>query len=106
MQAFGPADEVLLFRQKDPKPCSPVHGPTENDQNVRQQGRRRLARAAYTLVREAENAADGRFDHSLPCPSASAPNKMAQKLAALKQPSPKQSIRGCGSAAPEGGGNT
>jgi len=27
---------------------------------------------------------------------------MAQELAALKQPSPKKSIRGCGSAAPEG----
>ena len=36
-------------------------------------------------------------------PSASAPNKMAAQLAALRQCSPKGSIRGCGSAAPEGG---
>ncbi len=27
MQGFAPADEVLLFRQKDPKPFSPVRGP-------------------------------------------------------------------------------
>jgi len=26
-QGFAPADEVLLFRQKDPKPFSPVRGP-------------------------------------------------------------------------------
>ena len=36
-------------------------------------------------------------------PSASALNKMAQELAALKQPSPKKSIQGCGSAAPNAG---
>ncbi len=28
MQGFGPADEVLLFRQKDPKPCLPVRDPS------------------------------------------------------------------------------
>ncbi len=27
MQGFAPADEVLLFSQKDPKPCSPVRVP-------------------------------------------------------------------------------
>jgi len=27
MPGFGPAAEVLLFRQKDPKPCSPGCGP-------------------------------------------------------------------------------
>lgn len=27
MQAFAPEDEVLLFQQKDPKPCLPWHGP-------------------------------------------------------------------------------
>jgi len=26
MQGFAPADEVLLFRQKDPKPFPPVRG--------------------------------------------------------------------------------
>jgi len=62
MQGFAPADEVLLFRQQDPKPFPPVRGP--------------------------------------PGPSASAPNTMAQELAPLKQPSPKKSIRGCGSGAP------
>jgi hypothetical protein len=38
-----------------------------------------------------------------PGSSASAPYKMVRELAALKQPSPKRSIRGCGSAAPKGG---
>jgi len=93
MQGFAPADEVLLFRQKDPKPFPPVRGPTENDQNVRQQGRRHFGERSVrvsTLARQrAENAADGRFDHSLPGPSASAPNMMARELAPLKQPSPK-----------------
>ncbi len=59
IQGFAPADEVLLFRQKDPKPFPPVHGP--------------------------------------PGPSASAPNKMAQELAPLKQPSPRSRF---GAAAP------
>jgi len=27
MQGFAPADEALFFRQKDPKPFSPVRGP-------------------------------------------------------------------------------
>ena len=27
-RGFVPADEVLLFRQKDPKPCPPVCGPS------------------------------------------------------------------------------
>ncbi len=36
-------------------------------------------------------------------PSASAPNKMAQELAPLKQPSPKKPIRYYGSAAPNAG---
>ena len=30
MQGFAPADEALLFRQKDPKPCLPVRGPPGN----------------------------------------------------------------------------
>jgi len=30
MQGFAPADEVLLFRQKDPKPFPPVRGPPGN----------------------------------------------------------------------------
>ncbi len=73
MQGFTPTDEVLLFRQKDPKPFPPVRGPLG--------------------------------------PSASVPNNMAQELAEsilslskdLKQPSPKKSIQGCGSAAPNAG---
>ena len=65
MQGFAPAGEALLFRQKDPKPISPVRGPTGS--------------------------------------SASAPNKMVAQLAALRQCSPKGSIRVCGSAAHEGG---
>ena len=28
MSGFGPTAEVLLFRQKDPKPCWPWHGPS------------------------------------------------------------------------------
>ena len=51
-RGFAPADEVLLFRQKDPKPCSPVHGLFE-------------------------------------VPSPPSRNKMARKLATLKQPSPR-----------------
>jgi len=57
MQGFAPADEVpstdsgqaLLFRQKDPKPFPPVRSPTENDQNVRQQGRRRFGARSVTV---------------------------------------------------------
>ena len=30
MQGFAPADEVLLFRQKDPKPFPPVRGPSSS----------------------------------------------------------------------------
>ncbi len=30
MQGFAPADEVLLFRQKCPKPFPPVRGPPGN----------------------------------------------------------------------------
>ncbi len=40
-----------------------------------------------------------------PGPSASAPNKMAQELALLKQPSPKRPIRDESSAAPNAGRN-
>jgi len=29
MQGFAPADAALLFRQKDPKPFSPVRGPSD-----------------------------------------------------------------------------
>ena len=64
MRGFAPADESLLFRQKEPKPFLPVRGPMGA--------------------------------------SASVPNKMAQELAPLKQPSPKKSIRDCGSAASDG----
>jgi len=60
MQGFAPADESLLFRQKEPKPLSPVHGPSEPTQKQTLRGA-----------------------------SASAPNKMARELAPLKQPSPK-----------------
>jgi len=28
LQGFAPADEAILFRQKDPKPFSPVRGPS------------------------------------------------------------------------------
>ena len=34
MQGFAPADEVLLFRQKCPKPCSPVRGPLGSSASV------------------------------------------------------------------------
>ncbi len=51
MQGFAPADESLLFRQKEPKPFLPVRVPAGA--------------------------------------SASVPNKMAQELALLKQPSPR-----------------
>ena len=55
-----PRDEVpsaplrtgLLFWQKDPKPCLPVRGPPENDQNVRQQGRRLFGARSVRVVRE------------------------------------------------------
>jgi hypothetical protein len=59
-QGFAPADESLLFRQKEPKPYLPVRGPSEPAQKQ--------------ALRDA---------------SASVPNKMAQELAALKQPSPR-----------------
>jgi len=61
------------------------------------------AKSAKSVSPKAENAAGGLFHHSLPGTSASAPNKMAQELAALKQPSPKKSIRCCGSAPPNAG---
>ena len=48
-----PNDETLLFRQKCPKPCSPVCGPPENGKKA---------------------------SHSLPGASAYAPNKMAREL--------------------------
>ena len=60
MQGFAPADESLLFRQKEPKPFSPVRGPSESAPKQTLRG-----------------------------PSASAPNKMARELAPLKQPSPR-----------------
>ncbi len=66
MRGFVPADEVLLFRQKDPKPFLPVRGPSV-----------------------------------VPPPPHRI--KMAQKLATLKQSSPKSRIRCCGSAAPNAG---
>ncbi len=55
-----PRDEALLFRQKCPKPFSPVRGPSDPAQKQALRGA-----------------------------SASAPNKMARELALLKQPSPK-----------------
>jgi len=55
-----PSDESLLSRQKEPKPCLPVRGPSEPAQKQ--------------ALRDA---------------SASVPNKMAQELARLKQPSPR-----------------
>ena len=55
-----PADESLLFRQKEPKPFPPVRGPSDSAQKQVLRG-----------------------------PSASAPNKMARELAPLKQLSPK-----------------
>ena len=67
-QGFAPADESLLFRQKEPKPFLPVRGPSEPAQK-----------------------------QALRDTSASVPNKMAQDLAesilslveGLKQPSPR-----------------
>jgi len=56
----SPRDEFLVFRQKEPKPCLPVRGPSEPAQKQ--------------ALRDA---------------SASTPNKMAQKLATLKQSSPR-----------------
>jgi len=81
MQSFAPADEALLFRPKSD--CSKSF-------RARPQAAKNPRRTESTLrALSNENAADGRFDHSLPGPSASVPNKMARELAALKQPSPK-----------------
>jgi hypothetical protein len=55
-----PRDEPLLFRQKEPKPFLPVRGPSDPAQKQVLQGA-----------------------------SASIPNKRAQELALLKQPSPR-----------------
>jgi hypothetical protein len=78
MRGFAPADEVLLFRQKCPKPFPPVRVLSDLTQKQGLQGT-----------------------------SASAPNKMAQKLAPrykatspLKQSSPRKPIRCYSSAAP------
>ena len=60
MQGFAPADDPLLFRQKEAKPFLPVRGPCVPAQKQGLRG-----------------------------PSTSVPNKMAQELAPLKQPSPR-----------------
>ena len=74
MQGFAPADDLLLFRQKEAKPFLPVRVPSDPAE-------KQALRGASTSV----------------------PNKMAQELAPLKQPSPEQSIRDSGSAAPNAG---
>ncbi len=43
MQGFALADEVLLFRQKDPKPLSPVRGPPGASASVPNKMARELA---------------------------------------------------------------
>jgi hypothetical protein len=66
----SPRDEVLLFRQKDPKPFLPVRIPPENDEKVRQQGRRpregRGVQARTLRPSSNENADGGLSHHSLP----------------------------------------
>ena len=93
MQGFAPADESLLFRQKEPKPFLPVRGPPENGEKVRQQGRRpregRGVQARTLRPSSNENASGGLFHHSLPGAFATVPNRMARELAPLKQPSPR-----------------
>jgi len=60
MQGFAPADDLLLFRQKEAKPFLPVRVPSDPTE-------KQALRGASTSV----------------------PNKMAQELASLKQPSPR-----------------
>ena len=43
MQGFAPADEALLFRQKCPKPFSPVRGPPGASASVPNKMARELA---------------------------------------------------------------
>ena len=43
MQGFAPADEVLLFRPKDPKPFPPVRGPAGSSASVLNKMARELA---------------------------------------------------------------
>ena len=43
MQGFAPADESLLFRQKEPKPFSPVRGPAGPSASVPNKMARELA---------------------------------------------------------------
>jgi hypothetical protein len=43
MQGFAPADESLLFRQKEPKPFSPVRGPAGASASVPNKMARELA---------------------------------------------------------------
>jgi len=66
-------NEILLFRQKDPKPFSPVRVPAGSSASVPNKMARELAESILSLVE------------------------------GLKQPSPERPIRDRGSAAPEGG---
>jgi len=50
MQGFAPADEVLLFRQKDPKPFSPVRGPTGPSASIPNQDGEGTRSAQTTLA--------------------------------------------------------
>ena len=43
MRGFAPADEVLLFRQKDPKPFPPVRGPAGSSASAPNKMARELA---------------------------------------------------------------
>jgi len=43
MQGFAPANEVLLFRQKDPKPFPPVRGPAGSSASTPNKMARELA---------------------------------------------------------------
>jgi len=110
-----PRDEFPLFRQKCPKPFSPVRLPPENGETVRQQGRRRCegrgVQARTLRPSNNENAAGGLFHHSLPGELRPGTEYMARKLAesilslveGLKHPSPNSRIRYRRSAPPDGG---
>ncbi len=71
MQGFAPADEVLLFRQKDPKPCSPVRGPAGSSASVPNKMARELALLKQPLperpIRDGGSAApEGGLGQPLP----------------------------------------
>jgi len=51
MQGFAPADKVLLFRQKGPKPCPPVRGPLGSFATVPNKMARELAELVLSLAK-------------------------------------------------------